>query len=104
MVVDDPHGLHPGIDNCRANELEAPALHPLGDLLGQRRRCDPVAAATLQYLAVGERPAEVTEALAPVLHLAEDLSAPDRRFDLGSGADDSRVGHQALDIRLAESR
>ena len=35
MIVDDPHRLHPGVDNCRPNELEAPMLHVRGDARGE---------------------------------------------------------------------
>jgi len=33
MVVDDADGLHPGINDRRADELEAAALQLLGDSL-----------------------------------------------------------------------
>ena len=39
VVVDDAAGLHPGIDDDRADELEAAFLERRGDLFGERRLC-----------------------------------------------------------------
>src|SRR5476649_44279 len=71
MIVDDTDRLHPRVDDRRSDELEAATLHLLGDLLGQERRHHSAMTVPFEHLAVGERPAEVAEALALDFHLAE---------------------------------
>src|SRR5262245_64292346 len=104
MIVDDAYCLQPGVHDRRTDELEAAALQLPGDLLGQRRRCGHDPAVALDGFAVGERPAEVVEALPRILHLAIDLGAANRRLDLRLRSDDPRVGHEPLDVSLAEAR
>src|SRR3954470_1397271 len=104
MVVDDADRLHPGVDDSRTDELEAATFELPGNLLGEGRGDDSVTAIVLHDRAVSERPAEIGEALAVLVHLAVDLRAADRRLDLGASANDAFVAHQPRDVGGAECR
>src|SRR5262245_43224497 len=82
MVVHDPYRLHPGVDEGGAGGLEAAALQLLRDLVGERGLSRHRSSVTGHRPTIGERPAEVGEALAPAVHLTKDLCAGDRSLNL----------------------
>src|SRR5258708_10398302 len=107
VIVDHADGLHPGVDDHRAHELEALGLQRLGDLFGQRRlgrNLADLGKVVLQGLAAGEAPAKLREILARVPHGEIDLGGLDSGVDLGVGADDAGVSHQPRPVDLAVTR
>ena len=103
VVVDDAGGLQEGVDDDRADELEAALFELLRDGLRQRRGYGEREAGALVGVVAGEVPEEVGEGLAGALHLHVDFCAGDGGFDLGAGADDAFVLHEAIDIGLREA-
>src|SRR3990172_5836286 len=102
VVVDDADGLHEGVADRRPDETKAP--------LAQRQRHrvrlravggDLVPAAVglpQKRLTAGERPQEVAERLADILHRQEGPGVADGGFHLLAVADDLRVAQQAGDV------
>src|SRR5262245_57052358 len=78
MVVHDTYRLHPGVDDGGTDELEAAALQLLRDLFGERGLSRHRSSVTRHRPTIGERPAEIGEALAPAVHLTIDPCAGDR--------------------------
>src|SRR6478735_521536 len=90
VIVDDADGLHPGVDDGGADELEPASLHFLRDRLGGRRLRRKRSSIAHDDLPTAERPAEVSEVFAAVGHLAEDSGAGDGGLDLRARPNDVR--------------
>jgi hypothetical protein len=103
VIVDDPDGLHPRVDDGGTDELEAALLERPRDLLGERRLRGN-GTAVLKRLFAREAPHERREILAGILHREIGARAADRRFDLRARAHDAGVVEQAHDVALAEVR
>src|SRR5882757_6172954 len=90
VVVDDAAGLHPGIDDDRADELETAFLECCRDLFGERslRWIGPM---VLNLLIASHLPYPGGEVFPGVGHGDVDMRTVDSRFDLGAGADDAFV-------------
>ncbi len=94
MVVDEPDGLHPGIDDDGADEFEAAGFQRGRQGAGLRRLGRDLAFVTprvLDRLAADRAPDEGGEVLARVAHRQISARIADRRHDLGTGADDAGI-------------
>ena len=107
MVVDEPDGLHKGIDRDRAEELEAARLEFGGDSVRKlrARRRGPVVGLRVvgieQRLAVRERPEPLRECAAFAAERDEALRIVDDGIDFPARADHARHGEDARDVALA---
>src|SRR5688572_21017737 len=104
MVVNDPHSLHPRINDGGPDELESPPLQVLRDRFGQGGRDRDSLSIALYLFSLCEGPAVVVERLAALRHLAVDPCPADGRVDLGPGADDAGVAEQPPDVLRPELR
>ena len=102
VVVDHACGLHEGVDDERADELEATLLELFrhgGCEVGLRGAW----AFGLDGLVADHVPEKGGEAFAGLLHLKEDLCATDGGDDLGAGADDAWIVEETQDVFLFEA-
>src|SRR6185437_11642537 len=101
MVIDHAGRLHEGVDDGRADKLEAASSQLLGDLDRDRRR-GWHAGGGLELvqlrLAVDEIPQELREARAVFHDFQIRFRAGDRALDLGAIADDADVIHQCVNL------
>ena len=103
VVVDDAARLHPGVDDDRADELEAALLQCSRDLFRERSLCGN-GAAVLNRLVACHLPYPRREVLACVRHGHIDACAVDGRFDLGAGADDAFILQEPRYVGFAHAR
>src|SRR3954464_13321468 len=107
VVVHHADRLHEGIDDGRADELEATAGQLLRDFprqLGLGRDLSDAAPAVHQGLAVDEVPEQTGES-GPLLHHVEPGAAGAyRALDLHAIAHDAGVAHQPLDLLRSVAR
>jgi len=85
VIVDDADGLHPGVDDCRADELEAAPLQVLGDPFGElglRGHGNPVAAQADTVLKQGTLEASNTD----MAQAMTDMIEAQRTYQLTSKA------------------
>src|SRR6185437_12223098 len=68
VIVDDAHGLHPGVDDHRADELEAAPAQFRGNPYRERRLGRNLLPFVANRLSPGERPGEVAEILSCFPH------------------------------------
>ncbi len=107
VVVDEPDGLHKGIDRDRAEELEAARLEFVGDAVGKfgARRRGPVVGfrvvGIMKRLAVRKRPEPLRERAAFAAERDEALRIVDDGIDFPARADHARHGEDARDVALA---
>src|SRR6266567_537545 len=101
MIVDHPDGLHPGVDDNRAHELESALFEGFGNLFSQRSLGENLPT-VLDRFAPREIPREGCEVISGRLHLHIDPRAVDGGFDLGARAHDSRILQQPLDVRFSK--
>src|SRR5271169_3685338 len=95
VIVDHADGLHVRIDDRRANKGEAAAFQVLAHRvgLGGARGDVPYGSTTILYRAtVDEAPLVRVEAPERALYLEKRPGVLDRRFNLGSVADDAGIG------------
>ena len=107
MVVYHSGGLHVGIDDGAADELEAAALEVLADRIGVLRAGGHLLhelPGILDGLAAGESPDVQVKAAEFLLHCKERAGIDNRGLDLEPVAHNCRVLQQLVDPRLVVAR
>ena len=102
VVVDLAGGLHVGVDDDGAHELESSGAEVLGQGHGLGGLGGHLLVVSAQGLVARELPDVAVEGAELFLDLQEALGVVDDGLDLASVSDDARVGHQALDVGFGE--
>src|SRR5882757_6572750 len=104
MFVHDPHRLHEGITDGRADETEAFFLQILTHGVAMHRRLRDIAQVErppTQHLAVGKLPDVVDESARLLAYLEVCLRVADESIDFEPVPDDARIQQQAFALELA---
>jgi hypothetical protein len=102
VVVGDAYGLHPGVDDDRADEFEAAFLEGFGDVFGEWGFGGDGAFELNGFVAC-HSPYEFGEVFAGLLHVEVGAGTADGGFDLGARANDAGVFEEAQDVGFFEA-